>query len=146
MIICRQIYFVEVVAKANNIELYFLVMQSALELHHPVILTSCAQWSNGTHWSSLCWWCFLLSPLKNDASRYHLVYCIQRKSDTLACLRKAVPQILRDTSQTVKVLRTNGGGEFVNKNASKFYTEALIRHEIPTLYNPELNGVVEREN
>jgi hypothetical protein len=84
--------------------------------------------------------------VKDDATGYRLVFCIPQKSDTLACIQQAVLQVLCNTRQTVKVIRTDRGGEFVNKAATKFYDESLIYHELTAPYNPEQNGAAKLEN
>jgi transposase InsO family protein len=43
-------------------------------------------------------------------------------------------------------LRIDRGGEFVSKQALKFYNDALICQELSAPYNPEQNGATEREN
>jgi hypothetical protein len=84
--------------------------------------------------------------IKDDVTSYRIAFCIACKSDTLACLQQTVRQVLRDTYQTVKVIRTDRGGEFVSKAAVAFYDTSLIRHELTVPYNPEQNGAAEREN
>lgn len=44
------------------------------------------------------------------------------------------------------MLRTNRGGEFLSKQAKKFFNENLIRQELTTPYTPEQNSAAEREN
>ena len=39
---------------------------------------------------------------------------------------QTVRQVLRDTGYAVKVIRSDRGGEFINKDAAKFYEENLI--------------------
>jgi hypothetical protein len=84
--------------------------------------------------------------IRNDATGYRLAYCLSRKSNTLSCIQQAVRETLRDTGHAVQVIRTDHGGEFVNKAAAEYYDHALIRQELMVLYSLEQNGTVERGN
>ena len=46
----------------------------------------------------------------------------------------------------IKVLRSDNGGEYVDKDFTDFWTKEGIRREWKTPYNPEQNGVAERKN
>lgn len=59
--------------------------------------------------------------------------------------RKFVP-ISKDTGCSVQMLRTDRGGEFANKTFDQYLAAHSIRREYTTLYTPEHNFVVEREN
>ena len=52
----------------------------------------------------------------------------------------------KQTGKSLKILRSNGGGEYVNKEMSKFFTKYGIHHEMTTADTPEQNGVAERFN
>ena len=84
--------------------------------------------------------------IKDDTTGYRLAFCIPKKSDVFSCIQQIVRQVLRDTGYVVKVIRSDRGGELVNKDAAKFYEENLIRQELTAPYNPEQNGAAEREN
>ncbi|GFT76317.1 retrovirus-related Pol polyprotein from transposon TNT 1-94 [Trichonephila clavipes] len=45
-----------------------------------------------------------------------------------------------------KVVRTDGGLEFCNKDMDNFLTKLGIKHEVTNSYTPEMNGVAERFN
>ena len=46
----------------------------------------------------------------------------------------------------IKIFRSDNGGEFTGGEFKSFYTEAGIKRELSTPYNPQQNGVVERKN
>jgi hypothetical protein len=48
--------------------------------------------------------------------------------------------------QKLKKVRSDNGSEFKNTNVEEFCDEKGIKHEFPTTYTPEQNGVVERKN
>ena len=43
-------------------------------------------------------------------------------------------------------LRSDNGGEYVNKNFTTFYTEQGIQQQHTVPYTPQQNGVAERKN
>ena len=47
---------------------------------------------------------------------------------------------------TLKILRTNDGGEYNSTEFNKFCEENEIEHEVTALYTPQHNGLVERRN
>ena len=50
------------------------------------------------------------------------------------------------TGKKIKVLRSDNGGEYVNKDFTDFCAKEGTRREWTAPYNPEQNGVVERKN
>ena len=84
--------------------------------------------------------------VKDDATGYRIAFSLKRKSDALPALQQACRQVQRDTGHQVRVLRTDRGGEFVSKQAKKFFDEHLIRQELTAPHTPEQNGAAEREN
>jgi hypothetical protein len=52
----------------------------------------------------------------------------------------------KQTGRSIKSLRTDGGGEYVNKDMRQYLTDNGIRHETTVSYTPEQNGVSERYN
>src|SRR5579871_3822923 len=50
------------------------------------------------------------------------------------------------TGKRIKILRTDGGGEYVNNAMSKYLEEYGIEHQRTVPYTPQQNGVSERFN
>lgn len=48
--------------------------------------------------------------------------------------------------QRLKILRTNGGGEFNSIELTKLYEEHGIEHEMTAPYTPQYNGLAEERN
>lgn len=46
----------------------------------------------------------------------------------------------------MKALRTDNGGEYVNKELANYLTQKGIRHDLTPPYSPESNGIAERLN
>jgi hypothetical protein len=52
----------------------------------------------------------------------------------------------RQTGRKIKVIRSDGGGEYINDEMTTYLAECGIHHEITVAHTPEQNGVAERYN
>jgi len=50
------------------------------------------------------------------------------------------------TRENIKVLRSDNGGEYIDKYFTGFYAKEGIKREWTTPYNPQQNGVAEQKN
>ena len=50
------------------------------------------------------------------------------------------------SERKIKVLRSDNGGEYTSKKFKYFSREVGIKREMETPYNPQQNGVAERNN
>jgi len=82
----------------------------------------------------------------DDSSRYACVYFIEHKSDAFRVFQQYKSFAERQTDQTIKAFRSDGGGEFVNNEMREYFVSHGIRHETTTAYTPQQNGVAERYN
>jgi hypothetical protein len=71
---------------------------------------------------------------------------LREKSDVLKHLKALVPQVELQTGERVKLLRTDGGGEYTGNKVKQFLQDRGIGHEITTPDTPQHNGVAERMN
>lgn len=71
---------------------------------------------------------------------------IKRKSDVFNIFKKYKAYIENQSSRKIKVLRTDGGGEYTSKEFLEFCDEAGIVHEFTPPYTPQHNGAAERKN
>jgi hypothetical protein len=88
---------------------------------------------------------FYLS-IVHDCTRYVWLYPLVRKSDTLyvfMMFKKMVENLL---SRTIKIIQSDGGGEFMSKAFTTFLQHHGIIHQISCPYTPQQNGVVERKH
>jgi transposase InsO family protein len=82
----------------------------------------------------------------DDKSRKVFVAGLHKKSDVLHHLQVFVAHVELETGKSVRVLRTDGGGEYVG-NVSMAYLESKgIKSEVTTPDTPQHNGVAERMN
>ena len=82
----------------------------------------------------------------DDYSRFVKVYCIRTKDQVFQKFREFEALVTNETGLKIKVLRTDGGGEYVSATFKNFLKQKGIRHEISAPYSPQQNGVAERMN
>lgn len=84
--------------------------------------------------------------LKDDYSRYRFVYFLKNKSEVFEKFKCFAMKVKNECGSDVKILRTDNGLEFVNKDMNKFCEENGIKHQKTVPYTPEQNGCAERDN
>ena len=82
----------------------------------------------------------------DDYSRFVKVYCIRTKDQVFQKFREFEALVTNETGLKIKVLRTDGGGEYVSATFKNFLKQKGIRHEISAPYSLQQNGVAERMN
>lgn len=86
---------------------------------------------------------FLL--FKDDFSSYRTVYFIKNKFEVKDKLKIFLNKTENETGCKVKILRTDNGLEFVNKDIAAILENRGIHHQRSVAYTPEQNGKAERE-
>ena len=82
----------------------------------------------------------------DEATRFSAAIPLRRKSGAADALTNVVNHWERQTDSKVKRIRTDGGGEFVNKKLTNFMKQRGIIPEWTAPYSPESNGMAERTN
>lgn len=82
----------------------------------------------------------------DDFSRKVFLIPIKRKSDVFDEFVKFKTLVENQCSRKIKILRTDNGTEYCNKNFDVFLEKHGIKHEKTVPYTPEQNGVAERMN
>jgi transposase InsO family protein len=82
----------------------------------------------------------------DDASRYTRVYFLEHKGDTFVTFREYRVLVEKEVGQPIKILRSDGGGEYINHDMKNYLAQNGIRHETSTPDTPQQNGVAERYN
>ncbi len=103
----------------------------------------------------------------DDFSKWTVAYALKQKSDALECLKlfKAMAEkhtnkkitnlhvVVRnrtadDSSEnkSLKILRSDNGGEYISNNFKTYLKEQGIKHELTVPYTPQQNGIAERMN
>ena len=82
----------------------------------------------------------------DDYSRFTWVKFLRTKDETPDIIIKLIKQLQVRLNKTVRIIRTDNGTEFVNKQLSEFYESVGISHQRSVPRTPQQNGVVERRN
>jgi len=82
----------------------------------------------------------------DDFSRASMVYCIQRKSETLDKFKEFVAMVEALHGCKIAKLKADNGGEFTSNEFRKFCRDKGIQMMFTVPYNPEMNSVSERLN
>ncbi|GJX65401.1 retrovirus-related pol polyprotein from transposon TNT 1-94 [Tanacetum coccineum] len=68
------------------------------------------------------------------------------KSETSGILKKFITEIENQLNHKVKVIRSDNGTEFKNREMDEFYGQKGIKREYSVARTPQQNGVAERKN
>nr|GEY06992.1 zinc finger, CCHC-type [Tanacetum cinerariifolium] len=84
--------------------------------------------------------------LVDDYSRYMWVYFLNTKDQAFDTFNEYKKSIENELRTTLKMLRTDRGGEFTSNEFMKYCKENGISRQLTAPYSPKQNGVVERRN
>ena len=84
--------------------------------------------------------------LIDDYSRYLVLYLLRDKSQAKDCIKSYVRMVENKFGRKPWIIRSDRGGEFVNKELKQFYSDEGIEMQLTAGYSPEQNGVAERRN
>lgn len=84
--------------------------------------------------------------LIDDYSRYLVLYLLRDKSQAKDCIKSYVRMVENKFGRKPRIIRSDRGGEFVNKELKQFYSDEGIEMQLTAGYSPEQNGVAERRN
>ena len=82
----------------------------------------------------------------DDHSKVSIVRLLQYKSELSAALQDVVLLLENQTGKTLKTIRSDRGGEFVNSKVEAWLHSKGIAHQKTVPYSPQQNGVAERLN
>nr|KYP66838.1 Retrovirus-related Pol polyprotein from transposon TNT 1-94 [Cajanus cajan] len=82
----------------------------------------------------------------DDLSRKVWLYLIKAKSDVFSIFKEFKALVEKQSEKCIKILRTDGGGEFTSGEFEGFCKEHGIVHEVTAPYTPQHNGIAERRN
>lgn len=87
-----------------------------------------------------------LLTFTDDFSRKTFGYLLKSKSEVFTKFVEFKHLVENQTGEKIKVLRSDNGREYVNKDMSTFLKENGIIHQTTVPYTPQQNGVSERAN
>jgi transposase InsO family protein len=82
----------------------------------------------------------------DDLCRKIWTYLINKKSDVLSVFKKFKSVVERQIGHKLKLLRTDGGGEYMSHDFAEFCESEGIVHEVVPPYTPQQNGSADRRN
>jgi len=82
----------------------------------------------------------------DDLTRKAWTFLIKQKSEVLDVFKRFKAMVERQCGEKIKLLRTNGGGEYTSVEFERFCDIEGIVHETTPPYTPEHNGTTERKN
>jgi len=82
----------------------------------------------------------------DDLTRKMWIYLIKRKNEVFSVFKKFKSLVERQSGSKIKVLRSDGGGEYAAPEFSDFCEKEGIVHEFTPPYTPQHNGAAERRN
>ncbi|WVZ25754.1 hypothetical protein V8G54_004298 [Vigna mungo] len=82
----------------------------------------------------------------NEFSQMVWVFFLTQKSEVLNTFKCFKKQVEKEAEKLIKVIRTDGGGEYTSRDFEAFYKEHGIIHEVVAPYTPQHNGLAERRN
>ncbi len=82
----------------------------------------------------------------DDYSRFTYVSFCKTKDNALAAFKTWKVHVEKETGKSLKILCTDGGGEYASTAFNSFLAECGIKHETTNVYTPQENGVSEHAN
>lgn len=92
----------------------------------------------------------------DDYSRYSVVYLLRKKSEAFEKFKEFILSVtnmkernvgeINANATTIKILRTDNGGEFTSNSFDTFCKAKGILHQLTAPYSAQQNGVAERMN
>lgn len=82
----------------------------------------------------------------DEFSRMMWLYLIKTKGEVFEVFQKFKVMAEKQSGMSLKILRTDGGGEYTSNEFESFCVKHGIQHEITAPYTPQHNGLAERRN
>ncbi|GJW72546.1 putative ribonuclease H-like domain-containing protein [Tanacetum coccineum] len=84
--------------------------------------------------------------ITDDCTRFSWVFFLASKDETSGILQNFIRQIENQLNHRVKIIRSDNGTEFKNRDMLEFYGNKGIKQEYSNARTPQQNGVAERMN
>ena len=82
----------------------------------------------------------------DDVTQFVMVYSLINKSDTFEHFVKYKTFTKKQTGKSLKILHSDGGGEYINTDMHEYLSIHGIHHETTVAETPEQNRVAEQYN
>ncbi|GJY00337.1 putative ribonuclease H-like domain-containing protein [Tanacetum coccineum] len=84
--------------------------------------------------------------ITDDCTKFSWVFFLATKDETSGILQNFIRQIENQINHRVKIIRSDNGTEFKNRDMLEFYGNKGIKQEYSNARTPQQNGVAERMN
>jgi len=74
------------------------------------------------------------------------LFTIKLKSEALETFKRVKILVEKENDKSIKILRTDGGGEYTSKEFEAFCTSQGVVHKVTAPYTPQHNGLAERRS
>jgi len=74
------------------------------------------------------------------------LFTFKLKSEALEIFKRFKTLVENESDKSIKILRTDGGGEYTSKEFEVFCTSQGVVDEVTAPYTPQHNGLAERRN
>ena len=82
----------------------------------------------------------------DEFSRMMWLYLIKAKCEVFSVFKEYKVLSEKQSGKAIKVIRTDGGGEYTSKDVEFFCIQHGIIHEVTAPYTPQDNGLAEMRN
>lgn len=82
----------------------------------------------------------------DDRSRFCHTFFINKQSDVLQVFQKHKAAVETFTGRKIKILQSDNGGEYCNREMDKFLSKSGIQRRLTAPHTPQQNGTAERMN
>lgn len=82
----------------------------------------------------------------DDYTRKTFIYFLKTKDLAKEVFKDFKALVENQTGKRIKILRSDGGGEYINKDYDDYLKKCGIRHQSTNPHTPQQNGVAERMN
>ena len=89
---------------------------------------------------------YLFITFINGLSRYGHLYLMKYKSESFEKFKEFKFQVENQTRKSIKILRSDRGGEYLSTEFIRFFKEHGIISQLTPPRTPRLNGISERRN
>ncbi|KAI0528922.1 hypothetical protein KFK09_001466 [Dendrobium nobile] len=82
----------------------------------------------------------------DDFTRYSCLFLLKFKSSVPLLLIQFIKFIEKQLNSSVRNIRSDGGGEFVNTTLKSFFSHIGITHQLTCPHTPQQNDIAERKH
>ena len=82
----------------------------------------------------------------DERTRFSWIYLLKKKEEVFEKFSNFKKMIQTQFDKSIRILRSDGGGEYKSKEFEQFMEKEGMVHEFTAPYSPQQNGIAERKN